>query len=76
MVCSGLSVVFEGSREDHFSALMAWAQENGASCDGFCVSDFGSEGFGLKANRDIKVRTHLCHCDSKLRIIKIFLLDY
>ncbi|XP_074548483.1 actin-histidine N-methyltransferase isoform X2 [Halichoeres trimaculatus] len=50
----GLSVVFEGSRQDHFAALMAWAQESGASCDGFCVSDFGSEGFGLKACRDIK----------------------
>uniref|UniRef100_UPI0037E8F856 actin-histidine N-methyltransferase n=1 Tax=Semicossyphus pulcher TaxID=241346 RepID=UPI0037E8F856 len=50
----GLSVVFEGSREDQFSELMSWAQENGASCDGFSVSDFGSEGYGLKATRDIK----------------------
>ncbi|XP_034531090.1 actin-histidine N-methyltransferase isoform X2 [Notolabrus celidotus] len=50
----GLSVVFGGSREEHFSALMSWAQENGASCEGFSVSDFGSEGYGLKASRDIK----------------------
>ncbi|XP_041669273.1 actin-histidine N-methyltransferase [Cheilinus undulatus] len=50
----GLSVVFNSSRQQYFSELMVWAEENGASCEGFCVSDFGSEGFGLKATRDIK----------------------
>uniref|UniRef100_A0A672YD99 protein-histidine N-methyltransferase n=1 Tax=Sphaeramia orbicularis TaxID=375764 RepID=A0A672YD99_9TELE len=50
----GMSIVFEGSREDYFSDLMAWAQENGASCDGFTVADFGAEGYGLQATRDIK----------------------
>nr|XP_020510872.1 actin-histidine N-methyltransferase [Labrus bergylta] len=50
----GLSVVFDGSREEYFSDLMAWAQENGGPSEGFCVSDFGSEGYGLKATRDIK----------------------
>ncbi|XP_061600136.1 actin-histidine N-methyltransferase isoform X2 [Cololabis saira] len=50
----GLSVVFEGSRSDHFSSLTSWAQQNGASCDGFTVADFGEEGYGLKASRDIK----------------------
>ncbi|XP_008398366.1 actin-histidine N-methyltransferase [Poecilia reticulata] len=50
----GLSTVFDGSREDYFPDLMCWAQENGASCDGFTVTDFGTEGYGLRATRDIK----------------------
>ncbi|KAM9708583.1 actin-histidine N-methyltransferase isoform 2-T2 [Menidia menidia] len=50
----GLSTVFEGSRPDSFPELMSWARQSGASCDGFTVADFGSEGFGLKATRDIK----------------------
>uniref|UniRef100_A0A3B3YXF2 protein-histidine N-methyltransferase n=1 Tax=Poecilia mexicana TaxID=48701 RepID=A0A3B3YXF2_9TELE len=50
----GLSTVFDGNREDYFPDLMCWAQENGASCDGFTVTDFGTEGYGLRATRDIK----------------------
>ncbi|KAM3871039.1 actin-histidine N-methyltransferase [Diretmus argenteus] len=50
----GMSVVFEGSREDHFPDLMSWAQDCGASCDGFTVASFGKEGYGLQATRDIK----------------------
>ncbi|KAF6732730.1 Histone-lysine N-methyltransferase setd3 [Oryzias melastigma] len=50
----GLTTVFEGSREDSFPDLMSWAQENGASCDGFTVTNFGTEGYGLRATRDIK----------------------
>ncbi|KAA8582388.1 hypothetical protein FQN60_009128, partial [Etheostoma spectabile] len=50
----GMSIVFEGSREDYFPDLMSWAQENGASCDSFTVANFGSEGYGLQATRDIK----------------------
>uniref|UniRef100_A0A8D3EDC1 protein-histidine N-methyltransferase n=1 Tax=Scophthalmus maximus TaxID=52904 RepID=A0A8D3EDC1_SCOMX len=50
----GISVVFEGSREDHFADLMSWAEENGASCDGFTVANFGTEGYGLRATMDIK----------------------
>uniref|UniRef100_A0A8C1YHA9 protein-histidine N-methyltransferase n=1 Tax=Cyprinus carpio TaxID=7962 RepID=A0A8C1YHA9_CYPCA len=51
----GLSVSFEGTREDFFSELMAWAAECGASCDGFEISNFADEGYGLKAAKDIKV---------------------
>ena len=50
-----MSVQFDGSREDFFPELMAWAQECGASCEGFEVSSFGGEGYGLRATRDIKV---------------------
>ncbi|XP_044021795.1 actin-histidine N-methyltransferase isoform X3 [Siniperca chuatsi] len=50
----GMSIVFEGSREDHFPDLMSWAQENGASCDSFTVANFGMEGYGLRATREIK----------------------
>uniref|UniRef100_A0A8D0ADE5 protein-histidine N-methyltransferase n=1 Tax=Sander lucioperca TaxID=283035 RepID=A0A8D0ADE5_SANLU len=50
----GMSIVFEGSREDYFPDLMSWAQENGASCDSFTVANFGTEGYGLRATRDIK----------------------
>ncbi|XP_029973162.1 actin-histidine N-methyltransferase [Salarias fasciatus] len=50
----GMSVMFEGHREDYFSDLMSWAQENGAACDGFTVDNFGTEGYGLRATRDIK----------------------
>ncbi|CAL8298755.1 unnamed protein product [Boreogadus saida] len=50
----GVSVQFDGSREDYFPELMAWAQECGASCEGFEVSSFGGEGYGLRATRDIK----------------------
>ncbi|XP_028994828.1 actin-histidine N-methyltransferase [Betta splendens] len=50
----GMSVVFEGSRDDYFPDLMSWAQKNGALCDGFTVANFGSEGYGLRATRDIK----------------------
>uniref|UniRef100_A0A3B3HPY6 protein-histidine N-methyltransferase n=2 Tax=Oryzias latipes TaxID=8090 RepID=A0A3B3HPY6_ORYLA len=50
----GLSTVFEGSREDSFADLMSWAQENGASCDGFTITNFGTEGYGLRTTRDIK----------------------
>ncbi|CAL8291661.1 unnamed protein product [Gadus morhua 'NCC'] len=50
----GVSVQFDGSREDFFPELMAWAQECGASCEGFEVSSFGGEGYGLRATRDIK----------------------
>ncbi|MEQ2184353.1 Histone-lysine N-methyltransferase setd3 [Goodea atripinnis] len=51
---TGLSTVFEGNREDYFPDLMSWAQENGASCNGFTVANFGTEGYGLRATRDIK----------------------
>ena len=47
--------MFEGSREDYFTDLMSWAEENNASCDGFMVTNFGTEGYGLRATRDIKV---------------------
>lgn len=50
----GMSLVFEGSREDYFPDLISWAQENGASCDSFIVTNFGIEGYGLQATRDIK----------------------
>ncbi|KAM3595000.1 uncharacterized protein V6R79_016896 [Siganus canaliculatus] len=50
----GMSVVFEGCREDYFPDLTSWAQENGATCDSFTVTNFGSEGCGLRATRDIK----------------------
>uniref|UniRef100_A0A667XUK0 protein-histidine N-methyltransferase n=1 Tax=Myripristis murdjan TaxID=586833 RepID=A0A667XUK0_9TELE len=50
----GMSVVFEGSREDYFSDLMCWAQYSGASCDSFTVANFGKEGYGLRATREIK----------------------
>lgn len=50
-----MSVSFEGIREDFFSELMAWAAECGASCDGFEISNFADEGYGLKATKDIKV---------------------
>lgn len=52
---SGISVVIEGSRDDYIPGLMSWAQENGASCEGFTVTNFGMEGYGLQATRDIKV---------------------
>ncbi|KAG7266315.1 hypothetical protein CRUP_015159 [Coryphaenoides rupestris] len=41
--------------EDYFPELMAWAQECGASTEGFEVASFGEEGYGLRATRDIKV---------------------
>ncbi|XP_030574737.1 actin-histidine N-methyltransferase isoform X3 [Archocentrus centrarchus] len=50
----GMSIMFEGNREDHFPDLMSWAKENGASCDCFTVANFGTEGYGLRATRDIK----------------------
>ncbi|XP_067335479.1 actin-histidine N-methyltransferase [Channa argus] len=50
----GMSIVFECTREDYFPDLMTWAQENGASCDSFTIANFGNEGFGLQATRDIK----------------------
>ncbi|KAJ0063319.1 hypothetical protein NL108_016297, partial [Boleophthalmus pectinirostris] len=50
----GISIIFEGSREDHFSDLLSWAQDCGASTDGFTVADFGAEGYGLQATKDIK----------------------
>lgn len=54
---SGTSVGFEGRRDDYFPDLMSWAQEHGASCEGFTVTNFGAEGYGLRATRDIKVRS-------------------
>ncbi|XP_053701971.1 actin-histidine N-methyltransferase [Synchiropus splendidus] len=50
----GMSVVFEGNREDSFRELMSWAEENGAPCDSFTIANFGPEGYGLQATRDIK----------------------
>uniref|UniRef100_G3TL17 protein-histidine N-methyltransferase n=1 Tax=Loxodonta africana TaxID=9785 RepID=G3TL17_LOXAF len=50
----GLSVTFDGKREDYFPDLMKWASENGASVEGFEVVNFKEEGFGLRATRDIK----------------------
>ncbi|XP_075048346.1 actin-histidine N-methyltransferase [Mixophyes fleayi] len=50
----GLSIIFDGKREDYFPELIEWANENGASTQGFELSDFPDEGFGLKATRDIK----------------------
>lgn len=51
----GLSVTFDGKREDYFPDLMKWASENGASVEGFEMVNFKEEGFGLRATRDIKV---------------------
>ncbi|XP_075470511.1 actin-histidine N-methyltransferase isoform X2 [Ascaphus truei] len=50
----GLSVVFDGKREDYFPELMEWARENEASSEGFELTEFPEEGFGLKAAREIK----------------------
>ncbi|XP_060118885.1 actin-histidine N-methyltransferase [Heteronotia binoei] len=50
----GLSVTFDGKREDYFAELIKWAGENGASTEGFEVANFSEEGFGLKATREIK----------------------
>ncbi|XP_038822922.1 actin-histidine N-methyltransferase-like [Salvelinus namaycush] len=50
----GISVIFEGSREEFFPELMAWAQESGASCEGVEIANFAGEGFGLRATKDIK----------------------
>ncbi|KAG8514412.1 Actin-histidine N-methyltransferase [Galemys pyrenaicus] len=50
----GLSVTFDGKREDHFPDLMKWASENGASVEGFEMVNFKEESFGLRATRDIK----------------------
>ncbi|XP_069591523.1 actin-histidine N-methyltransferase [Ranitomeya imitator] len=51
---AGLSVVFDGKREDYFPELIQWAKENGASTEGFVLTEFPNEGFGLKATQDIK----------------------
>ncbi|KAM4014610.1 actin-histidine N-methyltransferase [Anomaloglossus baeobatrachus] len=51
---AGLSVIFDGKREDYFPELIQWAKENGASTEGFELTDFPNEGFGLKATREIK----------------------
>lgn len=66
---SGMSMVFEGSREDYLPELMSWAQENEASCDCFRVTNFGTEGYGLQATRDIKVSSSLC-CSFSRSIFK------
>uniref|UniRef100_A0A8D1KLL1 protein-histidine N-methyltransferase n=1 Tax=Sus scrofa TaxID=9823 RepID=A0A8D1KLL1_PIG len=50
----GLSVTFDGKREDYFPDLMKWASDNGASVEGFEMVNFKEEGFGLRATRDIK----------------------
>ncbi|XP_037359821.1 actin-histidine N-methyltransferase isoform X2 [Talpa occidentalis] len=50
----GLSVTFDGKREDYFPDLMKWASENGASVEGFEMVNFKEESFGLRATRDIK----------------------
>lgn len=50
----GISIIFEGNRDNYFSDLLAWAQECGASNDGFTVANFGDEGYGLQATKDIK----------------------
>ncbi|XP_069493834.1 actin-histidine N-methyltransferase [Ambystoma mexicanum] len=50
----GLSVVFDGKREDYFPDLMKWARSNGASTEGFDLVEFPEEGCGLKATREIK----------------------
>nr|XP_057947226.1 actin-histidine N-methyltransferase-like [Doryrhamphus excisus]XP_057947228.1 actin-histidine N-methyltransferase-like [Doryrhamphus excisus] len=50
----GMSVVFECSRNNHFQDLVSWAKENGVSCEGFRIANFGEEGYGLQATRDIK----------------------
>ncbi|XP_009635173.1 actin-histidine N-methyltransferase-like isoform X1 [Egretta garzetta] len=50
----GLSVVFDGKRDDYFPELLKWATENGASTEGFEITNFEEEGFGLKATREIK----------------------
>lgn len=58
-MCTGMSIVFEGIRDDYFPDLMSWAQENGASSEGFTVTNFGTEGYGLRATREFKVRSTL-----------------
>ncbi|XP_017662913.1 PREDICTED: histone-lysine N-methyltransferase setd3 [Lepidothrix coronata] len=50
----GLSIVFDGKRDDYFPELIKWATENGASTEGFEIANFEEEGFGLKATREIK----------------------
>nr|DBA14522.1 TPA: hypothetical protein GDO54_005477 [Pyxicephalus adspersus] len=50
----GLSILFDGKREDYFPELIEWARTNGASTEGFELAEFPNEGFGLKATREIK----------------------
>lgn len=61
-----MSVVFEGCRDDYFPDLMSWAEEHGASCEGFVVTNFGVEGYGLRATRDIKVNSDMGNGHSPL----------
>ncbi|XP_077587543.1 actin-histidine N-methyltransferase isoform X1 [Stigmatopora nigra] len=49
----GVSIIFEGCRHSHFQELLSWAKVSGATCDGFRIADFGKEGYGLQATRDI-----------------------
>lgn len=51
-----MSVIFDGCRHSHFQDLVSWAKANGSSCDGLQIANFGKEGYGLQATRDIKVR--------------------
>ncbi|XP_059818335.1 actin-histidine N-methyltransferase [Hemitrygon akajei] len=50
----GLSVIFDGHREHHFDELLQWAADCGASTEGFEITYFPEEGYGLKATKDIK----------------------
>uniref|UniRef100_A0A3Q2YJM6 protein-histidine N-methyltransferase n=1 Tax=Hippocampus comes TaxID=109280 RepID=A0A3Q2YJM6_HIPCM len=50
----GMSVIFDGCRHSHFQDLVSWAKANGSSCDGLQIANFGKEGYGLQATRDIK----------------------
>lgn len=59
-------MVFEGTREDHFPDLLSWAKECGASCEGFTLTNFGAEGYGLQATCDIKVSPSIDYDKSRL----------
>uniref|UniRef100_A0A8D1CRV7 protein-histidine N-methyltransferase n=1 Tax=Sus scrofa TaxID=9823 RepID=A0A8D1CRV7_PIG len=64
----GLSVTFDGKREDYFPDLMKWASDNGASVEGFEMVNFKEEGFGLRATRDIKAEELFIWVPSNLQL--------
>ena len=63
-LCFADQTLFEKSdhsRKDHIATFTQWFNENGGKAEHVLIDDFGQQGLGLKAARDIKVMSPSCY---------------
>lgn len=59
-------VLHHGKREDNLNGFVDWLHTNGVDTSGVAIADFGTRGYGLKAERDLTANELLLSIPRKL----------